>query len=107
MNRLVVATAVALAVGAGAGLVLLSAANPTLVVSCKADGCSVEVPAAVLDEVNRTMAKTVADTGGSDSMDEQALLKEVDRFFDGAASEHGVTEESDAVRARKFRKLFQ
>jgi hypothetical protein len=106
MNKIAVATAVALVVGAGVGLALSSVGNPKLVVSCEGNSCSVQVPGVMLDEVNKTMAKTLADTTRSEDVDEQALLKEVNKLFDGTASEHDATEDSDAVLAQKFEKLF-
>jgi hypothetical protein len=109
----IVATAVvALGIGTVAGLALSTTANPKLTVSCEASSCSVQVPGAVLDEMNRTMTKTMGEGTASGKADEQAFLKELDKELDKvfeqpATQRDSPVEDPDAGLIREFKKLFQ
>jgi hypothetical protein len=97
MKKLIVlaTVAVALAVGTATVLTLSSAANPKLVVSCEGNSCSVQLPGALLDEMNRTMTKSLSEpaesktAGKPPATQHQAtvedpdaeLLREVEKFF--------------------------
>jgi hypothetical protein len=93
---IVLAAAIAaLAVGAATVLTLSSAANPKIVVSCGGNSCSVKLPGALLDEMNRTMTKSLSEpaesktAGKPPATQHQAtvedpdaeLLREVEKFF--------------------------
>jgi hypothetical protein len=106
---IVLATAlVALAVGTAAGVALSSTANPKLVVSCEGKSCSVQLPGAVLDEMNRTMTKTMADATASEKADEHAFLKDLGKLFEQPTTQHDHTvEDSDAELVQEFKKLFR
>ena len=62
MKKLIIvaSTVVALGIGTAAGLALSTTANPKLTVSCEGNSCSVQLPGAVLEEMNRTMTKTAS-----------------------------------------------
>jgi hypothetical protein len=110
MNKVVVsaATVAALAIGTAAGLALSSTTNLRVVVSCEGNSCSVQLPGVVLDEMNRTMTKTMTEESESEKADEQAVLREMRKVFGETTVQHDVTvEDSDAVLARQVRKLFQ
>jgi hypothetical protein len=109
-NKVVVsaATVAALAIGTAAGLALSSTTNLRVVVSCEGNSCSVQLPGVVLDEMNRTMTKTMTEESESEKADEQAVLREMRKVFGETTVQHDVTvEDSDAVLARQVRKLFQ
>jgi hypothetical protein len=79
---IVLATAVAaLAVGAATVVTLSSAANPKLVVSCEGNSCSVQLPGALLDEMNQTMTKSLSEPAESETADERAFLKGLGQPF--------------------------
>ena len=109
MKKLIVlATAVvALAIGTAVGLALSSAANPKVVVTCEGRSCSVQLPGAVLDEMNRTMTKTMAEASAAEKADQQAFLKELGKIFEEPTSQHDATAEgSDAEFIREVKRLF-
>jgi hypothetical protein len=57
------AAGVALAIGAAVGLALSSTANAKLVVSCEGSSCSVQLPGAILDEMNLIHKQFLISTG--------------------------------------------
>ena len=97
MKKLIVlvTAVVALAVGTATVLTLSSAANPKLVVSCEGNSCSVQLPGALLDEMNRTMTKSLSEPAESKTAGkppatqreatvedpDAELLREVEKFF--------------------------
>jgi hypothetical protein len=106
---IVVATAVgALAVGTAAGLTLYSTANPKVAVSCEGNSCSVQLPGALLDEMNRTVAKSLPEPAEAGKADGQAFLKELGRLFEQPPTEHdSKLEDSEADMVREVEKIFQ
>ena len=78
MKKLIIvaSTVVALGIGTAAGLALSTTANPKLTVSCEGNSCSVQLPGAVLEEMNRTMTKTASQasdgTSGRTSIPQRA-----------------------------------
>ena len=110
MKKLIVLATVvtALGVGTATGLTLSSAANPKLVVSCEGNSCSVQLPGAVLEEMNRTMTKTASQASESEQADEQASLKELGKLFEQPPTQHDATvEDPEAKLIREVEKLFQ
>ena len=75
MKKLIVLATVvtALGVGTATGLILSSAANPKLVVSCEDKSCNVQLPGALLDEMNRTMTKSVSEPAELQTADEATM----------------------------------
>jgi len=110
MKKLIVlATAVvALGVGTVVGLALSSTANPKLTVACEANSCSVTLPGAVLNEINRTMAKTTEEGAKSGKADEQAFFNDLDKVIEQPSTQRdAAAEDSDAEFVRELKKLFQ
>ena len=110
MKRLIVfgIGVVALGIGTVAGLALSTTANPKLTVSCEASSCSVTLPGAVLNEMNRTMTKTGEEATKSGKTEEETFLKELNKAFEQPSSQpDGTAEDRDAELIREFRKLFQ
>jgi hypothetical protein len=100
------AAGVGLAIGAAVGLALSSTANPKLVVSCEGSSCSVQLPGAVLDEMNQTKTNTVAKATKSEKSDKQTFLKEVGKLFERPPTQHDSTVE-DSGAELVFKRLFQ
>ena len=110
MKKLIIvaSTVVALGIGTMAGLALSTTANPKLTVSCEGNSCSVQLPGAVLDEMNRTMTKTAEEAIKSEKADEQAFLKELNKLFEQPPTKHDATvEDPEAKFIREVEKLFQ
>jgi hypothetical protein len=86
---------VALAIGTVGGLALSNLTNPKITMSCEANSCSVQLPGALLDEMNRTMSKRLSEpvetktAGKSATTQHEAiaedpdaeLLRELEKFF--------------------------
>ena len=109
MKKLIVLAAaiVALAVGTATVLTLSSAANPKLVVSCEGNSCSVQLPGALLDEMNRTMTKSLSEPAESETADERAFLTGLDQLFGQQPTRQDATvEDPDAALLREVEKIF-
>ena len=110
MKKLIIvaSTVVALGIGTAAGLALSTTANPKLTVSCEGNSCSVQLPGAVLEEMNRTMTKTASQASELEQADEQASLKELGKLFEQPPTQHDATvEDPEAKLIREVEKLFQ
>src|SRR5580704_9465664 len=110
MKKLIVlATAVAaLAIGTATVFTLSNAANPKLVVSCEGNSCSVQLPGALLDEMNRTMTKSLSEPAESETADERAFLKGLGQLFGQTPTQHDATvEDPDANLLREVEKIFR
>jgi hypothetical protein len=101
---------VALAIGTVGGLALSTMANPKLVVSCEARSCSVQLPGPVLDEMNKTMTKSMSQATESEKAQEEAFLKEFGKLFEQPPAQHDAAskdKDSGAEFVREFKKLFE
>jgi hypothetical protein len=110
MKKLIVLATVvtALGVGTATGLTLSSAANPKLVVSCEGNSCSVQLPGALLDEMNRTMTKSVSEPAESQTADERTFLKGLGQLFGQQPTQGDATvEDPDADLLREVEKIFK
>ena len=109
MKKLIIvaSTVVTLGIGTAAGLALSTTANPKLTVSCEGNSCSVQLPGAVLEEMNRTMTKT-ASQASDGSSGRTSILKELGKLFEQPPTQHDATvEDPEAKLIREVEKLFQ
>jgi hypothetical protein len=93
MKKFIVLIGVVIALAAGTVTVLAvsHAANPKFTVSCEGNSCSVQVPGAVLNEMNKTMSNSLSGTDETETAEEQAFFKGLSQLFEEPAKQHDTT----------------
>lgn len=99
MRKLFVLIGVVFALAAGTVTVLAvsHAANPKFTVSCEGNSCSVQVPGAVLNEMNKTMSKSLSGADESETAEEQAFFKGLSQLFEQPAPQHEAATKDPAT----------